>query len=44
MKKRWLRILSKCVLAVVVIIYAIPLYIAVVNSVKPYSEIVLSPR
>lgn len=43
MKKRWLRILSKCVLAVVVIIYAIPLYIAVVNSVKPYSEIVLSP-
>lgn len=43
MKKRWIRILSKCILAVVVVIYAIPLYIAVVNSVKPYSEIVLSP-
>lgn len=43
MKKKWTHIISKCILAIIVVIYAIPLYIAVINSVKPYSEIARSP-
>ncbi len=35
--------ISKILLVLVVIIYAIPLYIAVVNSVKTFDEIILNP-
>ena len=37
------RVLNKVLLLLVVALYAIPLYIAVVNAFKDYSEIIMSP-
>lgn len=43
MKKRRKKILTQILLVVIVIIYATPLYVAVVNSLKPLDEIIRTP-
>lgn len=42
-KKHCKNIIFKILLLIITIAYSIPLYIAVVNSVKPFDEILLSP-